>query len=151
MGLFNSKLHIHSRSSLSTDANDLSALGHVTLFICVLYQFPRGNQPWIFFRRTDAEAEVQILGPPDEKSRLILKDTDVGKDWRRKEKGTTEEEMVGWSHWLNWHESEQTLGDDEGQGNLECYSPWGQKKSDMTELLNNKNNQLGCFGLQVLE
>ena len=65
---------------------------------------PIGNQPWIFIRRTDAEAEAPILWPPDAKSRLIWKDPDAGKDWRLEEKGRTEDEMVRWHHWLNGHE-----------------------------------------------
>ena len=72
---------------------------------------PKGNQSWIFIGRTDAEAEAPILWPPDVKNRLIGKDPDTGKDWRW-EKGTTEDEMVGWHHRLNGHEFEQTLGDD---------------------------------------
>ena len=67
---------------------------------------PKGNQSWIFIGRTDAEAETPILRPPDAKSWLIWKDSDAGKDWRQ-EKGTTEDEMVGWHHRLNWHEFEQ--------------------------------------------
>ena len=72
---------------------------------------PQGNQLWIFIRRTDVEAEVPILRPPDEKSRLIRKDPDAGKDWSPKEKGTTEAGMVGWHYWLNGHEFEWTLGE----------------------------------------
>ena len=68
---------------------------------------PRGNQPWIFIGRTDAEAETTILWPPDVKSQLIGKDPDAGKDWRQ-EKGTVEDEIVGWHHWFNGHEFEQT-------------------------------------------
>ena len=64
------------------------------------------------------------------KIRLIGKDPDAGKDWGREEKGTAEDEMVGWHHWLNGHESEQTLGDSERQGSLVCCSPWGHKESD---------------------
>ena len=67
---------------------------------------PKGNQSWIFIGRTDAEAETPILWPPDAKNWLIRKDSDAGKDWRRKEKGMTEDEMVGWYHWLNGHEFE---------------------------------------------
>ena len=95
---------------------------------------PKGSQPWIFTGRTeaDAESEAPILWSPDVKSRLIGKDPDAGKDWRQKEKGETEDEMVGWHHWLNGHEFEQTLGDGEGQGSLACCSPWGCKDSDMT-------------------
>ena len=65
---------------------------------------PKGNQPWIFIGRTDAEAETPILWPPDAKNWLIGKDPDVGKDWRQEEKGMTEDEMVGWHHRLNGHE-----------------------------------------------
>ena len=83
---------------------------------------PKGNQPWIFIGRTDAEAP--ILWPPDAKCWLIGKDPDSGTDWRQ-EKGVTEVEMVEWYHWLNGHEFEQTLGDGEGQGSLACCSPWG--------------------------
>ena len=94
---------------------------------------PKGNQPWIFIGRTDAEAETPILWPPDAKNWLIWKDADAGKDWGWEEKGTTENEMVGWHHWLDGHEFEQTPGPGEGQGNLSCCSPWGRKESDMTE------------------
>ena len=72
---------------------------------------PKGNQPWIFIGMTDAEAKAPILWPPDAKSWLIGKDSDAGKDWRQKEKRAAEHEMVGWHHWLNGHEFEQTLGD----------------------------------------
>ena len=65
---------------------------------------PKGNQSWIFTRRTDAKAEAPILWPPDGKNWLIGKDTDTGKDWRQEEKGTTEDELVGWHHWFNGYE-----------------------------------------------
>ena len=74
---------------------------------------PKGNQPWIFFGRTDAEAEAPVLWPPDAKSRLMEKDPDAGKDWGQEEKGMTEDEMVGWHHRLNGHEFEQASGDSE--------------------------------------
>ena len=96
----------------------------------------KGNQPWIFIGRTDAEAEAPILWPPDVKNWLIRKDPDVGKDWRQEEKGTTEDEMVGWYHCLYGHEFEQALGVGDGQGSLVCCSPWGRKESDTTEWLN---------------
>ena len=67
---------------------------------------PEGNQSWMFIGRTDAEAETPILWPPDSKNWLIWKDPDAGKDWRREEKETTEDEMVGWHHWLNEHKLE---------------------------------------------
>ena len=66
----------------------------------------KGNQSWVFIGKTDVEAETPILWPPDAKSWLIWKDPDAGKDRRREEKGTTEDEMVGWHHQLNGHESE---------------------------------------------
>ena len=92
----------------------------------------KGNQSWIFIRRTDAEAP--ILWPPDVKGQLIIrKDPDAGKFWRQEEKGMTEHEMVGWHHWLTGHEFEQTLEDDEEQGSLECCNPWGCKELDMTD------------------
>ena len=97
---------------------------------------PKGNQPWIFIGRTDAEAELPILYPPDVKSCLIGKDPDAGKDWRQEEKGTTEDEIVGWHHQLNRHEFEQTPGVGDGQGGLVCCNSWGCKESDMTERLN---------------
>ena len=71
---------------------------------------PKGNQSWIFIGRTDAEAETAILCPPDAKNWLIGKNPDAGKDWRQEEKGITEDEMVGWHHWLNGHEFKQVPG-----------------------------------------
>ena len=98
---------------------------------------PKGNQSWIFIRRTDAEAAAPILWQPDAKNWLIGNDPDAGKDWRQEEKGATEDKMIGWYHWLNGHELEPALADGEGQGNLACCIPWGCKKSDTTEQLNN--------------
>ena len=97
---------------------------------------PIGDQSWVFIRRTDAEAETPILWLPDVKNWLIGKDPDAGKDWRRQEKGTTEDEMAGWHHWLDGHESEWTPGVGNGQGGLACCSSWGRKESDTTEWLN---------------
>ena len=88
---------------------------------------PKGNQPWIFIGMTDAKAKAPILWPPDEKNWLTGKDPGAGKARRKEEKGTTEDEMVGWHHWLNGHESEQAPGDGEGQGGLACCSPWGHE------------------------
>ena len=88
----------------------------------------KGNQSWIFIERTDAEAETPILWPPDVKNWLTGKDPDAGKDWRWEEKGTTEDEMVGWHHQLNGHEFEQVLGVGDGYGSLVCCSPWGCKR-----------------------
>ena len=96
---------------------------------------PIGDQYWMFIGRTDVEGETPIVWPPDAKNWLIWKDPDAGKDWGQ-EKGTTEDEMVGWHHRLNGHEFEQTPGVGEGQGGLVCCSPWGCEQSDMTEWLN---------------
>ena len=82
--------------------------------------------------RTDAEAEAPILWPPDEESWLIGKDPDAGRDWGQEGKEMTEDEMVGWHHWLNGHDFEQALGESDGQGSLVCCSPWGHKESYMT-------------------
>ena len=101
---------------------------------------PKGNQPWIFTGRADADAEAPILWAPDVKSRLIGKDPDASKDWGQEEKGVTEDEMAGWHHWFNRHEFEQTPADREGQGGLACYSPWSHKELDMTEGLNNNKS-----------
>ena len=95
---------------------------------------PKGNQFWLFIGRTDAKAEAPILWPPDTKIWLIGRDLDARKDW-----GVTVNEMVGWYHWLNGHEFEQTQGVGEGQGSLACCSPWGLKESDVTSWLNNSN------------
>ena len=97
---------------------------------------PKGDQSRVFTGRTDVEAETPVLWPPDGKSWLIRKDPDAGKNWRQKEKGKTEDEMVGCHHQLNGHEFEQALEVDDGQGGLACCSPWGRKESDTTEQLN---------------
>ena len=97
---------------------------------------PKGNQSWIFIGRTDAEGEAAILWPPDVKNWLLGKDPDAGKNWRQEEKGMTEDEMVGWHHWLDGHEFEQALGVGDGQGGLVCCSLWGCKELDTTEQLN---------------
>ena len=97
---------------------------------------PKGNQPWIFIGRPDAEAETPVLWPPDVKNQLTGKDPDAGKDWRQEEKGMTEDEMVGMRHRLDGYEFEQTPRESEGQECLVCCSPWGCKEWDMTEQLN---------------
>ena len=107
------------------------------------------NQSWIFTGRIDAEAEAPILWPPDA-NRFIGKDPNAGKDWRQEEKGMTEDQMVGWHHWLNRHEFEQTPGDREGQGSLVCCSLWGHKELDTTEQLNNNDNMLWTFNTRAL-
>ena len=97
---------------------------------------PKGNQSWISIGRSDDEAETPILWPPDMKNWLTGKDPDAGKDQRQEEKWMTEDEMVGWHHWLDGHEFEQALGYGDGKGSLTCCSPWGHKESDRTEQLN---------------
>ena len=97
---------------------------------------PNGNQSWIFIGRTDAEAETPILRPPDVKSWLICKDPDAGKDWGQEEKVMTEDEMVGWHHWLNGHGFGWTPGVGDGQGGPACCDSWGHKELDMTKQLN---------------
>ena len=86
--------------------------------------------------RADVEAEAPILWPPDAKSWLIWKDPDAGKDWGQEEKGMTEDEMVGWHHWLEGYGFGWTLGVGDGQGGLVCCSSWGCKELDTTERLN---------------
>ena len=97
---------------------------------------PKGDQSWVFIGRTDAEAETPMLWPPHVKSWLIGKDPDAGKDWGQEEKGMTEDEMVGWHHWLDGHGFGWTLGVGDGQGGLACCGSWGCKESDMTGWLN---------------
>ena len=97
---------------------------------------PKGDQSWVFNGRTDVEAKTPILWPPDAKIWLIWKDPDAGKDWGQVEKGMTEDEMVGWHHWLNGYEFQQAPAVGDGWGSLACCSPWGCKESDMTVWLN---------------
>ena len=97
---------------------------------------PKGDQSWIFIGRTDAEAEIPILWPPDAKNWLIGKDLNSWSDWRQEEKGMTKNEMVGWQHRLDGHEFEQDLGVGDGQESLACCSLWGCRELDMTEWLN---------------
>ena len=97
----------------------------------------KGNQSWIFIARADAEAETLILWLSDAKNWLLGKDSDAGKDWRQEEKGTAEDEIVGWHHQLNGHEFLQAPGACDRQGNLACCSTWGHSQtwlSDGTEL-----------------
>ena len=93
----------------------------------------KGDQSWVFIGRTDAEAPV--LWPPHAKSWLTGKDTDAGRDWGQEEKGTTEDEMGGWHHWLDGRESEWTPGVGDGQGDLACCDSWCRKELDTTERL----------------
>ena len=102
-----------------------------------------GHQSWVFFGRTDAKVETPIPLPPHAKSWLIGKDSDAGRDWGQEEKGTTEDEMAGWHHWLDGREPEWTPGVGDGQGGLACCNSWGHKESDTTEQLN--WTQLNCM------
>ena len=98
---------------------------------------PKGNQSWIFTRRIDAESETLIFWLPDAKNWLIWKDPDAGKDWRQEEKGMTEDEIVGWHHWLDGHEFELAPGVGDGQGGLVSCNPWAKSRiwlSGWTEL-----------------
>ena len=95
-----------------------------------------GDQPWDVFGRNDVKAETPVIWPPHGKSWLTGKDSEAGRDWGQEEKGTAEDEMAGWHHWLDGHESEWTLGVGDGQGGLACSDSWGCRESDMTERLN---------------
>ena len=97
---------------------------------------PKGDQSWLCIGSTDVEAEAPILWPPDAKSWLTGKDSDVGSAWGQEETGTTEDEMAGWHHGLDGRESEWTLGVGDWQGGLACCDSWGRKKLDVTEWLN---------------
>ena len=97
---------------------------------------PKWYQSWMSIGRTDVEAQTLILWPPHAESLLIWKDPDAGKDWGQEQKGMTEDEMVGWCHWLNGHVFGWTPGVGDGQGGLACCGSWGHKESDTTERLN---------------
>ena len=97
---------------------------------------PKGDQSWVFIGRTYVEAETLILWPLDAKSWIIGKDLDAEKDWGQEEKGTIEDEMVGWHHRLNGHGFGWTPEVGDGQGGLACSSSWGHKESDTIEQLN---------------
>ena len=92
----------------------------------------KGDQPWIFIGRTDAEAEAPVFWSSDVNRLLLVKVPDVGKDWGPKERRVSEDEMAGWYHRCNEHELGQTLGDGDGEGGLACCSPWGRKELDTT-------------------
>ena len=96
---------------------------------------PKENQSWIFFGRNDAKAETPVFGHLMQRVDSLEK-TDAGRDWGQEEKGTAEDEMAGWHHWLDGHEFEWTLGVGDGQGGLVCCDSWGRKESDTTEQLN---------------
>ena len=120
----------------------LRVLWIVRIFNHLLQSILKEASPEYFTGRTDAEAEDPIIWPPDAKNWFIGKDPDAGKDRGQEEKGTTEDEIVGWHHQLDGHEFEQALGVGDGQGGLVCCSPWGCKESDMTEWLNRTEKTL---------
>ena len=106
----------------------------------------KGEQSWVFIRRTDAKVETLILWPSHVKSWLIGKDSDAGRDWGQEEKEMTEDEMAGWHHWLDGRESEWTPGVGDGQGGLACCDSWFTKSqtrlSDRTELNWTESNMI---------
>ena len=111
---------------------------------------PRGNQPWTFMGRTEAEAECPVFWPPNAKSQLIGKDPDAVDDRRQEEKGMAEYKMIGWHHWFNGHEFEQAPGDD-GQGSLAFWSPWGRSQTqlrDWKKAINNSDEHRCKYSLQ---
>ena len=101
----------------------------------------KGDQPWILIGKTDSEAKAPVIWSPDVNSQLIRKSPEAGKDWGQKEKSTSEDEMARWHYWCNGLEFEQTLGDAEGWGDLDCCSLWGRKELDMAGQLNNNNDK----------
>ena len=105
-----------------------------------------GKQPWIFNWCWSWSSNTWS---PDAKSRLIGKDPDAGKDWRQEKKGTAEDEMIGWHHWLNGHEFEQALGDGEGQGSLVCCSSWGCKEPWLNDWPTTTNIKFVFFNVKV--
>ena len=132
---------MYSRDILIFTIRTLNMLHIYTSFFRVKLVFlihwdSEGDQPWDFFGRNDAKAETPVLWPPHATSWLIGKDSDAGRDWGQEKKGTTEDEMARWHHWLDGCESEWTPGVGDGQGDLACCNSWGLKESDMTERLN---------------
>ena len=107
----------------------------------------QGDQFWVFLGRTDAKAETPLLWPPHEKSWLIGKDSDAGRDWGQEEKGTTEDKMAGMHHWLYGHEFGWTPGVGDGRVGLACCNSLGLKESDTTEQLNCTEQNWMCLDL----
>ena len=100
----------------------------------IFSQFSESNLSY-FVHLSRCPCETPVLWPPHAKSWLTGKDSDAGRDWGQEEKGMTEDEMAGWHHWLDGHESQWTPGVGDGQGGLACCDPWGRKESDTTEWL----------------
>ena len=110
---------------------------------------PKWNQPWILIGRTDAEDPILLLS--DVKSQLIGKDSDAGRDWGQEEKGTTEDEMAVWHHWLDGRESEWTPGVGDGQGGLAWGGDsWGRKESDTTEVTQQQQSRCSRIVFRII-
>ena len=105
----------------------------------------KGNKPWIFIGRTDAEVEAPTVWLSEAKSWLIIKDPFAGQDWRQEEMGMAEDEMVGWHHWLNGHEFEPALGDGEEQGSLVCCNPWRRKETRLSDWTTTIDRYFDCL------
>ena len=128
---------LQSPSTVIWDPKKRKSVTAFSFYACICHEMMGlENQSWIFIGRTDAEAETPVFCPPHAKSWLIWKDSDAGRDWGQEEKGTTEDEMAGWHHWLDGRESEWTPGVGDGQGGLACCGSWGREESDTTEQLN---------------
>ena len=108
----------------------------------------KGDQSRVFIGRTDAEAKTLILWPPHVKSWLTGKDSDAGRDWGQEEKGTTEDEMAGWHHWLDGQEFEWTPEVGDGQGGLACCDSWGGTELDTTKRLNWTEERLTSYNVK---
>ena len=110
----------------------------------------KGNQPWVFTVRTGAKAKARIswthaVNNLAAMSQFIGKDPDAGKDWGQEEKGMTEDEVVGWHHWFNGHEFEQTPGDSDRQESLVCCSSWGHRVGyDLVTEQQQEERNLAC-------
>ena len=144
--IFNSYMCSQTWTPPPTSRIDAFELWCWRTLLRVLWTANRSNKsileeisPEYSLERLMLKLKLQYFGHLMGKGLFIGKDSDAGKSWRQEEKGMTEDEMVGWHHWLNGHEFEQVPGVGEGQGSLVCCSSWGHKVSNMTERLNNHN------------
>ena len=131
---------LRKKNPWGTVLESFSAGDHIGMLFLLYHKeiqpvHSEGDQPRDLFGRNEAKAETPVLWPPHAKSWLIGKDSDAGRDWGQEEKGTTEDEMAVWYHWLDGHESQWTPGVGDGQGGLACCDSWGRKESDTTERL----------------